>query len=1300
MLRYWHTWQGNARQHGSMGETLSLLFRACEDGTYKVQVKESWSGRIVEGYFIPPYTNKQVNALQKRLNTFESSDNELRNIGFRLFSAVCGTDAQQLPLNVSSVQAVLQGVIQRTLKRRGTVALTLIFGPGCEEFVRYPWELLHNGNHFLLVSGVFTLSRALLRPDAPVGCELPVHPPFRMLYISASPTDLEPLETERSFEAMEQALAPLIDAGQIFLDRLEPPTFGQFVRYLNSYGGAGMLDDSETTLPCYIVHFDGHGAYGKLCPGDGCETVNSPDARKCGSCGLSLSRVLPQTYLCFCDEEGNNTFIDTQSLRGLLLSSDVRLAVFAACETATVNCERAENNHAHQQLAAVDAMLATALVTAQVPAVVAMPFSLQDDLSPTFMYHFYDALANGRTLEEALSRARQAMLPMQQKSWFIPVLYRHIAEGQESPTPLIALTDSDDEHAHPLVHLNPPESFVGREKELCDLDELLTMAIGGRQPENHSGRLRNGYQHIALTGSPGIGKSAMALEVVRRNRDKFQGGVFGISVLEGKTFHDGMLELITQLQLPVRNVATIDSQQCARLVLSTLRSLANRELPCLLVIDSFEEVKERRELEAWLQFMGALPQESVVLVTSRSNPESMQALEGIHYRWYEYRVGKMTDADLLALFTDLAATSGLDQRIHLQDAKQQAILRDICTLLDGYPLGAELIFGTARSIGGHVYTPEAATRSLEEVRDELYSNPLAGILAVLDVSYSRLSEPARLLLSYLAAFRLPFSREQIALLVSPDTLCAVHKVEAGSDSSLMILAQNWSAARDELVQASFLQFDGRLYSIHLQTRHFALAHLPFEERRRVHRVVAAYYYTLPQPTAEEWFVAFEHLEAAGEIQDLHEAVRVAQKLTTALEGAGHAVRIQTILRRATSYATRLDAQGDLQYLRYQLGIVLRTLGQYIEAEACLKGSLAYQRQHHADEMVAHVLTELALLYCAEGDYLQGQSCAEQALQILQQTAPELMISRIELALSDALYGLGSYEEALHHVEQALLRCYLHQDQVNHAWALCGRGKLYEVLGQYSRAVRDHEEAIRLFHELKHAVDQCWAQAFKCSIYLRQGRLDLAEKLCLELLPAFKEYVSPAGEAYTLRLMGVLSAQRQDHAQARSYYEEAAEIYHCLGSSVEQAFIFCSLGDLEFAAGEFLEAREHYESANATAREFGVLFLSGQALCGLGDVASVLRQQYDAERYYQDAHALFTRMGLLAGQANALERQGTLQVGQERYQEALDSWVRALSLDIHLPEAQQHQLRKKIDTLVAERHLEDEYRVCRERCGLA
>src|SRR5712691_6243864 len=186
-----------------MGETLNLLFRSRNNGTFELQVRESWSGRTVSGSFVPPYTTRQLNTLQKKLNSLEGSDQQLRDIGHRLFLALCGSDTpgtSRRELSEQSVQAVLRGVIQRTLRRRGTVALTFSFSPGCDEFVRYPWELLHNGEHFLLASGVFTLTRALLRPGERVSSELPVHPPMRMLYISASPKDCIALETEQSYQ--------------------------------------------------------------------------------------------------------------------------------------------------------------------------------------------------------------------------------------------------------------------------------------------------------------------------------------------------------------------------------------------------------------------------------------------------------------------------------------------------------------------------------------------------------------------------------------------------------------------------------------------------------------------------------------------------------------------------------------------------------------------------------------------------------------------------------------------------------------------------------------------------------------------------------------------------------------------------------------------------------------------------------------------------------------------------------------------------------------------------------------------
>lgn len=1304
-----------------MGETLNLLFRRRENGTCELQAQESWSGHTIAGDFVPPYTTKQLNLLLKKLNDQDLDDQELCDIGLRLFSALCGSDGTKTNRTASSeersVCSVLRGTIQRTIRRRGTVALALCFGPGCDEFVRYPWELLHNGDYFLLASGIFTLSRALLRPDLPVGCELPVHLPMRVLYIGASPSDCAPLETERSYAGLEQALTPLLDAGQVFLDRLEPPTFDQLVRYFNSYGGVGTLDDNDTTIPCYVVHFDGHGAYGRLCPDDECETVNEAEARKCKQCGTSLARVKPQTYLCFCDDEGRNHFVSAQALRELFVSSDLRLAVFSACETATLT---AQGNTRTGRSAAVDATLATALVTAQVPYVVAMPFSLQDDLSPTFVYHFYEALADGRTLEEALSRARQALLSKQQKSWFVPVLYRHVTEGFESPAPLLADDDMPAENEHPLSYLGTSVSFVGRQQELRDLDDFFTAVMSNKQSANIAGRLklRPGTHHIALTGSPGIGKSALAFEAARRNRYKFPGGIVGASLQDGKSFSDAMLEIMRRLRIPLKNVPA-DAGRRGRLVLSTLRSLASRELPCLFLLDSFEEVKDRRELETWLRFLNALPQEVIVMVTSRSNPETLIVQDGPRSRWYEYRVGKMAENDLLHLFTDLASSNGLDQQIRLEQPEQQAILHEICTLLDGYPLGAELIFGTARSIDGKVYTPEAATRSLEEIRDELQNTPLAGIMAVLEISYQHLSPLARLLLAYLATFKLPFSRAQIVMLVSSDALVSVTEtvpsghngIELQPQSQTLVLeqhaehvmsadlAKNWRAARDELVQASFMQFDGRLYTIHPQIRHFALSHLPIEERRRVHRAVATYYYQQPQPGPDEWFAAFEHLESAGEPQDLQEAIRVAVQVSWALCGRGHMPALLAILRRAGGHASRLgDRTGEGQ-VECCLGAILRQQGKYTDAEACLRSSLLFHRQQHEQADAAWAMYELARLFNEIGNLSEARAFAQDALALFQQASNSSGEAWVQIVLGEIERGYGRYHDALQHYALAMTGFRSLGNREGCAWVLVNRAAVYKIQRKYIRALDDYVEAERLFDGLGLCSDRVWAVLGKGIVYADQGKLELAEKACNEALTSFKAQGMRRGEARALYVQGNILNARQDAGQARSCYEGALALFSSIGVRIDQAYVLHALGTYFLQEGEYMEARERYERAQAIAQAQGDRYLEALTGLGLGNVAFVLRRYVEAECYDREALTIASALDVPAEYYLALCQLGWLYVARCQYAKGLDLLVQALATGQFSDHLLSHDLPEKVQQLVAEQHLEDSYAVLCEQYGL-
>ena len=1306
-----------------MRETLTLLFRKGEDGNIELQVKESHSGHIIRGNFVPPYSPGQLNRLLKKINNLLIDDEELREIGKDLFLALCGPDASTSSRASSSrsIRAVLREVIQRTLHKRGTVALTLCFAPGCEEFVRYPWELLHNGEYFLLASGIFTLTRALMSPDNQKGGELPVFPPMKLLYIGASPCDLPPLETERSFKALSRGLAPLRERGLISIDRLEPATYDRLVSYLSSYGGVSTLDERGISAPCYAIHFDGHGAYGRLCPAEDCDVLNAPTARKCVGCQTPLNRVEAQTYLCFCDDEGRNRLIDTQTLRELLVSSDVRLAVFSACETATVEDDKP---HHRDKGPAVNATLATALVMSQVPAVVAMPFNLQDDLSPIFMSHFYEALAQGRTLEEALARARQAMLPvLKYRGWFIPVLYRQVVEGKEGPVAFLSTHDGHEDLDHPLAHLGASTTFVGRAVELRDLGTLLSQAIGedDEWAEARSQlRLHPGVHHIALIGPAGIGKSALAFEAARLNRGKFPGGTIGVSLQGGRSFVDALLEIAHQLHIAINASHASDINYCEQMVLTVFRSLGNRELPCLLVLDRFDEVQERTTVGMWHRFLCNLPEQVVVLVTSHSSPATVAALVGTTCHWYEFQVDKMTSEDLLHLFTELAQENNLIERIHLEDPEQEAILEEICTLLDGYPLGAELIFGRARSIDGKVYPPQAATRPLEEVRDELRESPLEGVWAVLDVAYRLLSKPAQLLLPYLATFKLPFSKEQILMLIEPrktDALRAVERMDSEptlqkrspieiiveeSETTLAIpleLQKNWSNARDELVQASFMQFDGRVYHIHGQVRKYAHALLPPDEHRRVHRVAAAYYGSRPHPTQEEWFAAFEHLEEAHEPQDLQKAVHLAVRASWALCGHGRISELRTTLRRAEGYALDLgDKTGEGQ-IQCCLGAILRQQGQYEAAIGCLTRSLALHREQHEPDEQAWALYEFAMLFREEGQFQRAKTHAQEALSLFGEAGDAKGVAWMHVVLGEVSRGFGRYYEALDYFERALASFRSLNNDEGIAQVLRDRGTIYEALGRYPEALTDYEEALRLFTMQGLRFWQAWAFTDRSAVYLDQAKFDLAEKSSEAAIAIFREQKAGRGAGWALRVKGDIERKKHNLNAARTYYEEAMKIFIALGDSVDHARTLNSLGALSQQEGAYMLAREQYEHALVLARAQETRQIEGRALRGLGDIARLMGRFAEARRYYNDAAAIANELNTLPERCAVLRRQGELYISQEQYPEALEAWIEALAQDQRIDHPEREALQKKIEDLVAKQHLEKAYKESSERYQL-
>ena len=185
----------------------------------------------------------------------------------------------------------------------------------------------------------------------------------------------------------------------------------------------------------------------------------------------------------------------------------------------------------------------------------------------------------------------------------------------------------------------------------------------------------------------------------------------------------------------------------------------------------------------------------------------------------------------------------------------------------------------------------------------------------------------------------------------------------------------------------------------------------------------------------------------------------------------------------------------------------------------------------------------------------------------------------------------------------------------------------------------------------------------------------------------------------MRALGEIMRDRHEREKARVYYTEAETLFTALGDSVDLARVLNALGAISFDETDYLTAQEYHEQAHTLAHEQGAKQIVGRALRGLGDVARVLHNFKDAEHHYNTAFAIATELDTPAEQCAVLRRQGLLYYTQERFYDALGTWVHALALDVRLGHATRIDLQTHVANMVNEHHLEEAYTAFCKQFGM-
>ncbi len=726
--------------------------------------------------------------------------------------------------------------------------------------------------------------------------------------------------------------------------------------------------------------------------------------------------------------------------------------------------------------------------------------------------------------------------------------YRHNLHSELGVEPSQATLDLIDRirrseelpeaHRKPVNQpLPPPQTlFIGRTRELAAINERL---------------LDSSIRLITIVGPGGIGKSHLALQVLRSNLDYFPDGGYFVP-----------LNMVTNAEFILPEIATtlrfqVDSMGAgAAPVEQLLDYLAPRRL--LLVLDGFDHLVNGSDLiqEVVLRAPGVN-----ILVTSRERlqlkGEWVLQVDGLPLHAKESEKPKVPDA--LTLF-DMRASQTQGLRRLPSEEWDDAL--QICRLVEGSPLAIEL----AASWTGVLSCREIAVE-IEHDLDFLASAqrnlPQAhrSMRAVFDHSWDLLEPSQRGLLSMLSIFQGGFERSAARELLGAE----INQLAALMDKSLL--------RRNPL---------GR-FSMHPLVQHFAsekLAETPVL-LRTVQQKHSQYYLHLLSDVKSEGVLSHKSPELDALTRDVAN-IRAALVWSVVHE---RQEEVRRTLRDALAfYIVHGWFEGFDTF--DHLGNLIQSVSSSGDPERALELPIYLSVRIHQAFFAANL------------------GMIEESERISRACLEPLRAAKMDAELSMCLHNLGlnagfrgEYDVAIPWLEESIT---LARENPNPAWPtyLLWLGYFLCVQGAFDEGMAKFEESYRLFE----ADGTLWGIGFALSkmglAWYERGEFTLAMDHHGRALEIFRRTGETVGEAYTLSRMCVDAYGMGAYEDAVRYGQQGLGIFQKVDHRWGIPITRCRLAFAHLGRGEADAARTLLEQALTDSLRYELIPVSLFALTGL------------------------------------------------------------------------------------------------------
>jgi tetratricopeptide (TPR) repeat protein len=338
----------------------------------------------------------------------------------------------------------------------------------------------------------------------------------------------------------------------------------------------------------------------------------------------------------------------------------------------------------------------------------------------------------------------------------------------------------------------------------------------------------------------------------------------------------------------------------------------------------------------------------------------------------------------------------------------------------------------------------------------------------------------------------------------------------------------------------------------------------------------------PLGELERNFVSLQDAQTRAEILgDQHRLGWVAAYLLAHFVQVCDPDRALASGQRALAIAADLGDVGLTVTVQGYVGLAYRSVGDYPRAVEYLhKNVVALQGASHQERFGLHtppavLARSFLVLSLAEcGAFAEGRTAAEEGMRMAEAADHPFSRALASWAVGFLALRQGDLPQAHPVLERGLALAQREHIRLAAPWIATTLGAAYTLAGRAAEALPLLEQAIAQAVAMRYMVDYALRVVWLGEAYLLAGRLDEAGTQAQRALKFAQAHQERGHEAYALRLLGEIAAQREppEAEQAETHYRQALALAEELGMRPLQAHCQRGLGTLYSQVGEAQQAR--------------------------------------------------------------------------------------------------------------------------------